>query len=55
MNAPDNDEEHADVLPDEPARAHLDPLCLDGRPQSILVTHLVSSEFRSIRAHSIEF
>ena len=53
INAPDYNEEHADVLPDEPARAHLDPLGLDGGPKSLLATHLAfqfSSEFK--RANS---
>ena len=44
LNAPQHDVEHAYVLPDESARAHLDPLGLDRGPQSILVAHLVNSD-----------
>ena len=43
FHTPDHNEEHADVFPDEPAGAHLDPLGLDGSPQSFLAAHVVSS------------
>ena len=43
FHTPDHNEEHADVFPDEPAGAHLDPLGLDGGPQSLLAAHVVSS------------
>ena len=54
INAPDYNEEHADVLPDEPARAHLDPLGLDGGPKSLLATHL-ARQFNSNEQTLVSF